>query len=303
MGKSSLMLRVMDQAESNGFKVVNIDFLKADNQILSDLEKLLRWICYQIDCQLKLNSDIDSVWNDLIGSKLSASNYLQDIALRHSETPVLLVINELNALYDYEEVAKDFLPLLRSWNEESRHNECMQKLRQLLIYSTEAYVKLDINLSPFNIGLPIELDCFNGDQLEHLAQAYGFNWRNDGNAKSPISLLLATIGGHPYLTQLALYDLASRQGVIESPYNELKELLKSSTESGGLYESFLQQLIMDVKSNPNAQDGMKKLTLGDVSDLSLIERHQLERLGIVSVHNGEVTIGLRLVADYVKAHI
>ncbi|MGF1704050.1 AAA-like domain-containing protein [Photobacterium makurazakiensis] len=303
MGKSSLMLRVMDQAESNGFKVVNIDFLKADRLILSDLDKLLRWICYQVDCQQSLNSDIDALWNDLIGSKLSASNYLQDVALQQSEVPVLLVINELNVLYDHEEVAKDFLPLLRSWNEESRHNESMQKLRQLLIYSTEAYVKLDINLSPFNIGLPIELDCFNGDQLERLAHAYGFNWRNDGNVKSPISLLLTTVGGHPYLTQLALYDLASRQGLVESPYNELKALLKCSTELGGLYEPFLQQLITDVKSNSDAVAGMQKITLGQLSDLSLIERHQLERLGIVSVQNGQVTTDQRLLTDYVIANI
>jgi hypothetical protein len=52
----------------------------------------------------------------------------------------------------------------------------LQKLRLVVVYSTEEYVDLDINRSPFNIGLPLHLPEFTQPQVQDLAQRHGLNW-------------------------------------------------------------------------------------------------------------------------------
>jgi len=303
MGKTSLMLRIIDQADSEGYHVVQIDFMQADSAILGDLDRLLRWLCLHICQQLDIEQKLDEYWNELIGSKLSCSNYLQQYVLENLDQPLVLVINEVNLLFDYETVSRDFLPLLRSWHEESKHNQAMQKLRQILIYSTEVYVQLDMNLSPFNVGLPIDLKLFHGDQLAKLAAVYGFNWRSDGMANSPITRLLTAVGGHPYLCQLALYHLASSASFIESPSTALKSLLSQATDAGGIYSDFMQQLLQDFSSNDTAVAGFKKLHQEPGQELSRIELYQLERLGLLSIKDGKAVTSNHLLSDYLLANI
>jgi hypothetical protein len=303
MGKSSLMLRIIDQADSEGYHVVTVDLMQADSAILGDLDRLLRWLCLHICQQLDIEAKLDEYWNELIGSKLSCSQFLQQYVLETLENPLVLVINELNLVFDNEDISRDFLPLLRSWHEESMHNQNMQKLRQILVYSTEVYVQLDINLSPFNVGLPIELKPFDGQQLAGLAAVYGFNWRNDGTANSPITLLLQSIGGHPYLSQLALYELASTAEFMESPSKALKSLLAHAADAGGLYSEFLKQLAHDFSTNETAVSGFKKLQKAKPDELSRIEMYQLERLGLLQIKNGKPFTTNHLLSDYLRTQI
>ncbi len=301
MGKSSLMLRVLDQADVEGYKKVIIDFQLADRSILGNLDTLLRWICLQMTNQLRIDSAIDEHWNELIGSKLSCSTYLQQYILPEVEVPVVLVFNELNLLFDFEDVSKDFLPLLRSWYEESKHNQVMQQLRQVLIYSTEVYVQLDINLSPFNVGLPIELSLFTGEQLESLSDVYGFNFKNDGTVNSPITFLLSKLGGHPYLVQLALYELATKHDFIESPSSTLKELIESASKPNGLFSDFLQQLLVEISNNDDAVKAFHKFLKQE--ELSRIELYLLECLGLVQIRNEKTVAVSQLLIAFLRENL
>ena len=303
MGKSSLMLRVLDQADAEGYQSVVVDFMQADRAILSDLNSLLRWICLQISTQLAIEPALDDYWNELTGSKLSCTNYLQDHILAKLDKPLVMVLNELNLIYDFENISRDFLPLLRSWHEEAKHNERMKALRQLLIYSTEVYVQLDINLSPFNVGLPIELAPFDGDQLSELSSAYGFKWKHDGTLNSPINLLLTELGGHPYLVQLALYELATQSGFIDSPSSALKKLLSSASEPGGLFSDFFQQLMVDMANNDKTIKAFKKLTEERNDELNRLQIYQLECLGLIHVKEGKPVITSRMLASYLEENL
>ncbi|GAM75799.1 hypothetical protein JCM19241_3711 [Vibrio ishigakensis] len=301
MGKSSLALRLLDHVESEGYHIVNIDFTHASSKTLSDLDQLLYWIMTQVISQLRLSIDLDDHWNALIGSKLSTSNLLHDI-LDDLDRPLLLVIKELNLVYEYEDVSKNFLPLLRSWFEESKHAPAMKKLRQLLIYSTEVYVNLDINLSPFNVGLPIELKGFDGDQLESLANIYGYRWKNDGKATSPITMLLSSLGGHPYLCQLALYSMASSSEIIESPTQSLKQLLSNASKPGGVFSHFLQLILVDLNNNQSAMSALRKLESAQ-EPLTRVEMYQLERLGVINIIEGEPQIVNQMIYKYLLSNI
>ena len=307
MGKSSLMLRVLDHADSEGYKTVSVDFQKADRSILSDLDKLLRWLCYQVATQLNLSTDvsadINEHWNELLGSKLSCTNFLQDQILAKLDQPLVLVINELNLIFDHQEVSQDFLPLLRSWFEEAKHQPDMSKLRQVLIYSTEVYVQLDLNLSPFNVGLPIELKPFNAEQLESLANAYGFNWKKENTAASPINYLLLALGGHPYLSQLALYKLATLPGLIESPSQALREVLADAVQQGGVFEDFLQRMLSDLNSSDALKAAFEQVFDGETDQVERSLSYQLQQMGLVSIADNELVLSSELVATYLSDHI
>ncbi|MHC5720939.1 MAG: AAA-like domain-containing protein, partial [Nostoc sp.] len=90
---------------------------------------------------------------------------------------------------------KDFLPMLRSWYEEAKRLPIWQKLRLIVVHSTEIYVPLQLNQSPFNVGLPIQLDNFSFEQVQQLAQCYGIDWNDGEEARQLIDL----VGGHPAL--------------------------------------------------------------------------------------------------------
>lgn len=300
MGKSSLVLRLKDQADVEGFNIINIDFMQTDRSIISNLDTLLKWLCYQVTMQLGLECKQSEYWNPIVGSKLSCTNYLKDYVLPNCSAPIVLFINELNILFDFEDISKDFLPLLRSWHEEAKHDANMQKIKQVLVYSTEVYVQLDINLSPFNVGLPIELSPFTGEQLSALAKVYGFNWKHDEMANSPITQLLNKLGGHPYLCQLAFYQLATEQGFIESPSQALKDLLKTASQPGELFNEFFQQSISDLQSNDKAISAFNKFIDSSDKPLTRIEMYLLERSGVIRIVNGEAKPLSSLLIQFIK---
>ncbi|NES70006.1 MAG: hypothetical protein F6K24_34720, partial [Okeania sp. SIO2D1] len=101
--------------------------------------------------------------------------------------------------------------MLRYWHEQAQQIEIFEQLRFVVVYSTEIYIKLNINQSPFNVGLQIQLPEFNEKQIIKLAHKYGLNW----NGKNEPKQLMAMVGGHPYLVHLAIYFLSQQDISLE----------------------------------------------------------------------------------------
>ncbi len=99
--------------------------------------------------------------------------------------------------------------MVRLWHERAKGVEIWQKLRLVLVYSTEVLVPRKLTQSPFNIGLPINLPPFTKEQVLDLALRHGLDWTNGKNVES----LMAVVGGYPYLLRLALYHLVGKGGL------------------------------------------------------------------------------------------
>ncbi|MGK7893451.1 MAG: AAA-like domain-containing protein, partial [Xenococcus sp. (in: cyanobacteria)] len=179
MGKTSLLLRIVDYASRQGYQTVSLNLQQVDNGILSDTNRFLRWLCANVTYQLKLESQLDEYWDEDIGGKLSCTIYFQDYLLEQIQQPLLLAIDEVNHIFEHPEVAKDVLPLFRSWYEEAKRFPIWRKLRLVVVHSTEIYVPLQLKQSPFNVGLPINLDSFSLEEVTKLAQRYGINWERE----------------------------------------------------------------------------------------------------------------------------
>ncbi|MBW4676574.1 MAG: AAA-like domain-containing protein [Desmonostoc geniculatum HA4340-LM1] len=178
MGKSSLVLRLLTFAQKQEYRTVNLNCYQIDSDSLTNLNKLLRGFCCHIAKELGIDPKLNEMWDEEIGCKLSSSFYLQSYLLKQIASPVVLVLNEVDRFFEYPHIAQEFFALLRSWCEEAQQNPNLYKLRLVVVYSTEEYATLDINRSPFNIGLPIRLSEFTQQQIEDLVQVAAKKGRN-----------------------------------------------------------------------------------------------------------------------------
>ena len=280
MGKSSLMLRILEQANSLDYRTASIDFQQAEAKIFSNLNKFLRWFCANISQQLQLKPILEDYWNEDIGCKISSTIYLQGYLLESIDTPLVLALNEVNRILEYPHIAQEFLPLLRSWHEESKQNEILQKLRLIVVHSTEIYLSLNINQSPFNVGLPIKLPEFTLEEVQDLAGRHGLNWTSGKEAQQ----LMAMVGGHPYLVRMALYHLCQEKMTLD-------ELLQAAPTLTGIYSNILRGHLATILKHPELLAALKQVIVATQSvQLKPIIAYQLESMGLVKLEGNNCTL-------------
>ncbi|BAT54615.1 hypothetical protein NOS3756_35870 [Nostoc sp. NIES-3756] len=287
MGKSSLIVRLLAFADAQNYHTVNLKCNQVDDQCLTNLNKLLRCICWQIATQLNIEPNLDDNWDEEIGCKLSCSLYLQNYILKQCENPLLLVLSDVDRFFEYPHIANDFFALLRSWCEEARQNYNWQKLRLVVAYSTEQYVPLDINHSPFNIGLPIRLHEFTQKQVEDLARRYQLKWTPSKESAQLMSL----VGGHPALIQLALYYLSF--GTMT-----LAELTQEAIANGGIYRHHLQQHWLKLQANPHLVKVYTELVTNRSTTLNPMDTYKLESIGLIGFEGDRIVPRCELYRAY-----
>ncbi len=288
MGKTSLLLRVMDYADRMGYRTVTLNLEQIDQAILSDLKRFLRWLCANVSRQLQLSPKLDEYWDEDIGSKVSCSLYLGSYVLKQIDSPVVLALDEVNLIFEHPEVAKEILPLLRSWYEEGKRLPIWQKLRLIVVHSTEIYVPLQLHQSPFNVGLPIQLTGFNLDQVLQLAQRYGINWTDGEEAR----LLMDMVGGHPRLLHLALYHLHRRELT-------LAQLLETAPTSSGIYSNYLQRHWVTLLEQPELAIALHKvMNATEPVPLEPIQAYKLSSMGLIKLQHNQATPSCQLYRQY-----
>jgi AAA-like domain len=255
---------------------------------LSDLNQFLRWLCANAARQLQLKPKLDEYWDEDLGSKISCTSYFQDYLLREISTSLVLAFDEVNQIFEHPQVAKDFLPLLRSWYEEAKTLPIWQKLRMIVVHSTEIYVPLDLNQSPFNVGLPIQLNGFSKEEMQQLAQCYGLDWSDVEEARQ----LMDLVGGHPALAQIALYHLGKDE-------ISLAQLLKTAATSTGIYSSHLQRHWAALQEQPELATALDTIMKADEPvALDPTLAYKLSSMGLIKLDNNKATLRCQLYRQY-----
>jgi hypothetical protein len=270
MGKSRLLNNILTYVNQQEYFTVHINLLQIESSKFNNLEQFLRWFCIYVTDALKLELNLDDYWNKDRGSMLSCTRYLE-MVLQYSEQPLVLGLDEVDRLLNYPSISQDFFYLLRSWHEEANNNELWEQLRLVVVYSTEDFGTLDINQSPFNVGLPIELQSFNQQQIEELATSYQLDLSND-----EIKLTIKMLGGHPYLVDSLLSCLANNS------QSSLSELLQQAATDTGVYNSYLRQHLINLKSNSKLNKiFLKVLKSPEPTQVDTLLAYQLYRMGLI----------------------
>ncbi len=270
MGKTSLLTRILDYASRQRYRTVSLDLQQTDEAILGNLNRFLRWLCANISHQLQLEPKLDEYWDEDIGAKISCTIYFQDYLLEEIEEPLVLAIDEVNRIFEHPQVAKDVLPLFRSWYEEAKRFPIWRKLRLIVVHSTEIYVPLQLKQSPFNVGLPIQLDGLSLAEVKKLAQCYGIKW-----TEAELRQLMDLVGGHPALVSIAFYYLVNGEITFE-------QLLKTAGNTTGIYNYHLQRHWVNLEEHPDlllALNSVIKST--EPVSLEPIVEYKLSSMGLI----------------------
>ncbi|NJM85456.1 MAG: hypothetical protein HC839_04805 [Leptolyngbyaceae cyanobacterium RM2_2_21] len=274
MGKTSLLRRLLAHAQSQKITSVTLSFHRTDRSIYASLDRFLRWFCANISYQLRIAANLDTYWNLDIGSKISCTAYLEDYVLNQIDGGVVIALDEVNELFQYPEISSEFLPLLRSWYEDGREFATWQRIRWVLAHSTDVYVPLQLNQSPFNVGLAVKLPPFSFEQVQELARRHSLTWAEGERGRAKLLPLLSMISYRPSLVRLALYFLA-RADI------SLEQLIEEAPTQSGLYSSHLRELLAALSPYRDLQVAFGNVIRASESvELEPITAYRLESLGI-----------------------
>ncbi|MEH2009864.1 AAA-like domain-containing protein [Nostoc sp.] len=290
MGKTSLMERVLAKVAKQGYRIVNLSLEMADRKThFTNLNKFLRWFCLNLSRELGLPNQLDSYWDEEgMGAKVSCTTYLEEYLLAANDSPLVLFLDDVDVLFPYPEVYEDFFGLLRSWYEKARSRENWKKVRLAIAHATDVYIRLNINQSPFNVGLPIELPELTKEQVQIFAQQYGLV--EDSSLVDP---LMQLVGGHPYLLQQAFSHLKNYPDVT------LEQLLAEAITDAGIYRHHLRECWLSLQQELKLMAAFQTVvTSTKPVRLETISAYQLQSMGLVKLSGNQVEPRCQLYRSY-----
>ena len=295
MGKTSLANYLSVELSALTYRMVNLSFELADrNTHLTNLNKFLRWMCLNISRELDLPSQIDEMWDeDGIGAKVSCTAYFEDYLLTQSDSPLILCLDDVDLLFPHPEVYEDFFGLLRSWYEKGKTRQVWKKLRLIVVHATDVYIRLNINQSPFNVGLAIELPGFSVEQALDFAQQSGLT-----EDCAHIKALMDWVGGHPYLLKQAFSYLKSHQ------IAKLETLLAEDDMILDIYQNHLREQWVTLQEQPQLTAAFSQVVRSSQPvELDPMLAYQFQSMGLVKASSYGVVTRCRLYDEYFRKHL
>ncbi len=290
MGKSLLLARVAAEAASNGKAVAFLDFHLFDGAALQDTDVFFREFCSRITEELGLENRVDSYWRRSLANPHRCTRYLARHVLPSLSQPVLLAMDEVERIFDAH-FQLDFFSMLRSWHNDRAVEPVWKRLDLALVTSTEPYELIKTpNLSPFNVGLVIELQDFSQEQVAVLNDRHGAPL-----SEKEVVELTALLGGHPYLVRRALFLTASQRVSFD-------ELTKSASEQQGPFGDHLRYHLFWLHSQQHLLEALRViLRTQECEDETVF--WQLAGAGLVRQLGEKVLPRNPLYADFFRRHL
>jgi hypothetical protein len=298
MGKTSLMIRILQKAREQGFRTIPLSLRLAEISIFKDLNRFLQWFCATISRSLETPNRLAGYWDEIFGASYNTTDYFENYLLPLVKTPIVLALDDVDVVFRHPEIASDFFSLLRAWHEKARYGDASsniwQNLRLVVIHSTEVYIPLNINQSPFNVGLSIELPEFTLEQVRELASRYPLDVTTQLGEQGIVSLM-ALVRGNPYLVRLALYHI-SRGDV------SLNQLLRTATSENSIFSDYLRQQLLYLEQHPQLESVYSLIVNSPLSTVELepARVYELQSLGMVRVENNQALPSCELYRQYFK---
>jgi DNA-binding winged helix-turn-helix (wHTH) protein len=208
VGKTSLLARGLQQMREAGAAVVLTDFQHLTASSLESVEKLYLTLAELIADQLDLAISPHQQWDNCFNPSGNFQRFLRREVLEKIPTPLVWGLDEVDRLFSFD-YASGVFGLFRSWHNGRALDPAgpWQRLTLSFAYATEAHLFItDLNQSPFNIGTRLALKDFTVDQVAELNRRYG----EPLHSNEEVTRFYELIGGHPYLTQRGLYEMAKR---------------------------------------------------------------------------------------------
>jgi len=291
MGKTLLSLRMLEGIASQEYRSVYLNLNLAAETELSNLDKFLQWFCVIVGKKLRLKNQLEDYWDERYSSStVNCTEYFEEYLLPAEATPLVLCLDEVDRIFPYHQVAEGFLGLLRAWHEDAKISETWKQLRLMVVHATEVYIPLNINQSPFNVGVPVELPEFNPEQIRDLAGCYGLKWHRE-----QVNQLMAMVGGHPQLIQQALSQLRVYENV------SLDRLLADAPTEAGIYSHHLREHLLSLQKHQNLLEALKEVVFAsNPIRLDSTIAYKLQSMGLVQMQGNDCSPRCDLYGKYFR---
>ena len=296
MGKTSLTARILDQARKQGCRTTHLSFQSAPSEVLSNIDKLMQWFCRCVSQGLHLPDQLGEYWDDIYDGNYNSTVYFKDYLLAATSGPLVIGLDEVDRVFEYPEIATDFFALLRAWYEKARYgdsdSDTWKRLRLIVIHSTEVYIPMNLNQSPFNVGLSIELPELTLKQVQDLTRRYQLDW-----TPNQIEELMHLVGGHPYLVQWAMYHVAYQTIAFE-------QVLEQAATEAGIYSDHLRHLLWHLEQYPELANAFRDVVTATTPvSLKSTLAFKLNSLGLATIVSNYVTPRCELYQHYFCEHL
>jgi hypothetical protein len=279
MGKTLLLNKVLAYGQRQRYQTVRLDFHLFDRATFQNLDTFLRCFCSYIGLRLGLPDKVSERWTPIFGSNINCLAYFEEYLLPSIDSALVLGLDNVDLIFEHEEIAADFLGLVRAWYEEGQNRAIWQRLRLILVHSTEVYIPLDRNQSPFNVGLPIDLPELEPSEVWEFARSRQLEWQSD-----QVALLTQLVGGHPALVKDAL-DYIAESG------STLERLVQRAPTESGPFGKHLQRHLLNLEKYPDLAKAMQAVVVVS-RPISINTAHafKLQSMGLVYREGNQVRV-------------
>ncbi len=296
MGKTSLMARILSTAREQDYLTVTLSLRLADESIFLSLERFLKWFCACMSQSLGLPNRLAEQWDEIFGNNYNAINYFEKYILASIDRPIVMALDDIDCIFQHQKIASDFLGLLRAMHEKAKYgdgnSEAWQRLRIIVIHSTEVYIALNSNQSPFNVGLSVDLPEFTQSQVLDLAHRHQLDWDN-----FKVNYLMDYVGGHPSLIRQALYSITRKE-------ISLIELVGTSSFANHIYGECLGRLWEYLQQQPALLSAFSQVVkASEPLQIDSIQGFLLKSLGLIHFQDGMGTPSCQLCIEYFSDRI
>jgi len=210
MGKSSLRVRVAQRLQAEGVACVNVDITEIGSMDTTQ-EQWYAGIIDIIADDLKLTDfDVDSWWqqHDLLSPVQHLSKFFDQILAERSEN-IVIFVDESDAIQRF---GPDFFALIRACYNQRADKPAYQRLTfAILGVASPGDLIAGGKLTPFNIGVAIELTGFQLHEARVLADGLGTN-----QPENVLQMVLEWTGGQPFLTQKLCSLISRSEGLVDA---------------------------------------------------------------------------------------
>lgn len=227
---------------------------------------------------------------------MKCDKYFREQLLLKLDQPLVIGLDEVDSIFPYQEVAKEFFKLLRAWHVDGKAGSApiWEKLKFVITHSQEVYASLplELNQSPFNVGIDIQLPEFDQTQVQTLVQRHGLVWQ-----EGQLQRLMELVGGHPYLIRKALFEI-SREAIT------LEKFFKEATTDAGMYYAHLHRHLSYLREQPPLAKAMQTMVVSQIPvRISETEKFKLRSLGLIKFDGNEVVPLCGLYREYFGSHL
>jgi hypothetical protein len=236
-------------------RTVFIDFQMFEQTTMQNQGLFYRQFCSLLSRKFRIKDQTEEFWDNPLGDVQKTTDYLEGHLLTSiADAPLLLAMDEVERMFA-SPFRSDFFSMLRSWHNTRAQERDWTRLNLALVTSTEPYQLIaDLNQSPFNVGIVVELKDFSVEQVAELNHRYD-NRLNSGELASLIELL----GGHPYLTRKAIY-------LVRSQRFRFDQLIQNAGEDDGPFGDHLRNHLFRMTDQKELREALS----------SIIRRHRCD---------------------------